>query len=174
MDCAEGEIQAAIALDTQYPKATWAKVALRVVDGATTTGTWVQDFETLYDDKLVEQSDGQLGLYISEFLGPAGLMPAFCRPSTSEVAAGVSRDPQIILTYDRLRSIFLKARSIHQGTYHEGDYDEVETMFTIIEEAELERQHADSERQRAESERQRANEVIAVLEEQLRLVQKRV
>jgi hypothetical protein len=90
IDCAEGEIQAAMAFNAQYPNATRAKVALLVVDGAT-TGTWAQDFETFYDDKLVKQPDGQLGLYISDFLGPAGLMPAFCRPSTSEVAAGVSR-----------------------------------------------------------------------------------
>ncbi|GAB1312066.1 hypothetical protein MFIFM68171_02276 [Madurella fahalii] len=168
-------------LDAQYPNATRAKVALLVVDGATTTGTWAQYFETIYDDKLAKQPDGQLGLYISDFLGPAGLPRAFCRPSTAEAAAGISRDPQVILTYERLRNIFLKARSIHQGTYQSGDYGE-ENTFTLVQDfereraelerqcaklereraelerqcAKLERQHADSEHQRAELERQRA------------------
>lgn len=28
-----------------------------------------------------------------------------------------NRDPQVILTYERLRNIFLKTQAIHQGTY---------------------------------------------------------
>jgi len=90
VECAEGEIQAAIVLDAQYPKANKAKVALLVADG-TTAGTWVRYFETIYDDNLVEQPEGDVGLYISDFLGPAGLPTAFCRPSAAETAAGVQR-----------------------------------------------------------------------------------
>ena len=52
--CAEGDIQAAIVLDAQYPKANRAKVALRVADGSA-AGAWVRYFDTIYDEKLVEQ-----------------------------------------------------------------------------------------------------------------------
>lgn len=89
IECAEGDIQAAIVLDMQYPKANWAKVALCVADG--TTATWVQYFKTIYDNNLVEQPEGEVGLYISDFLGPTGLPTAFCRPSVAETAAGIQR-----------------------------------------------------------------------------------
>ncbi|KAH6628189.1 hypothetical protein F5144DRAFT_492561 [Chaetomium tenue] len=175
-----GKIEAAVALNGQYPSGRSAQVALRVVDGAT-TGTWVQYFDTVYDEDCATQPDGQLGLYISDFLGPAGLPVNFCRPSTAERASGVSRDPQVTLTYKRLRSIFLKARSIHQGTYPGDGYDDVENDFTIFEEAESERQRADDMElaQREEEATQRADELaqrlneamqeIATLKEQLRL-----
>jgi len=94
IECAEGEIQAVIVLDAQYPKANRAKVALRVTDGTTadtTAGTWVRYFETIYDDDLVEQPEGEIGLYVSDFVGPAGLPTALCRPSAAETVAGVQR-----------------------------------------------------------------------------------
>lgn len=90
IECAEGEIQAAIIIDAQYPKATRAKFALRVADG-TTTGAWIRYFEPIYDDDLVKQPEGDVGLYISDFLGPAGLPTTFCRPSAAETAAGIQR-----------------------------------------------------------------------------------
>ncbi|EAQ89508.1 hypothetical protein CHGG_06127 [Chaetomium globosum CBS 148.51] len=107
VELTRGKVQAAVALNGQYPSGRNAQVALRVVDGAT-TGTWVKYFDTVYDEDFVQQSDGQLELYISDFFGPAGLPASFCRPSAAELASGVSRDLQVILTYKRLRSIFLK------------------------------------------------------------------
>jgi hypothetical protein len=88
--CAEGDIQAAIVLDVQYPKANRAKVALRVADG-TAAGTWVRYFDTIYDEKLVEQPEGEVGLYLSDFIGPTNLPASFCRPSAVETAAGIQR-----------------------------------------------------------------------------------
>lgn len=173
IECTEGKIQAAIAFNAQYPEGTRAEVALCVADGGT-AGTWVHYFQTIYDDKLVNQPDGQLGLYISNFFGPAGFPPAFCRPSTAEVARGISRGPQVILTFEQLRRIFLKARSIHQGTYHWDNYNDVESTSTILQEAELVRHRADWECQRANSADRRVDEAmqkIAALEEQLRLVE---
>jgi hypothetical protein len=152
IECAEGDIQAAIILDVQYPKANRAKVALRVADG-TTTGTWVRYFDTIYDDNLTEQPEGEVGLYLSDFIGPAGLPAAFCRPSAAETAADVQRfvsqlfflflfyrklrphsDPQVHLSYERLRKIFLKARAIYQGTYGLGDGEkqEEDNIYTIL------------------------------------------
>ncbi|KAK5651233.1 hypothetical protein OQA88_12697 [Cercophora sp. LCS_1] len=153
-EVSEGDIQAAIVLDAQYPKANRAKIALRVADG-TTAGTWVQYFETICDDSLVEQPEGEVGLYISDFIGPAGLPTAFCRPSAAETAAGVQRDPQVILTYERLRKIFLNARAIHQGTYKPGDGEE-DNVYAMAESIERERERAEHERERAEHERERA------------------
>jgi hypothetical protein len=179
IECSEGDIRAAIVLDVQYPKANRAKIALRVADG-TVAGTWVLYFKTLYDDNLVEQPEGEVGLYISDFIGPAGLPTAFCRPSAAETAAGVqrfvfqllwkkrkkkkltpNRDPQVILTYDRLRKIFLKARAIHQGTYEPGDGEE-DNVYAVL---------VSAERERAERERERADITtyhLAILEERER------
>ncbi|KAK3363163.1 hypothetical protein B0T25DRAFT_491617 [Lasiosphaeria hispida] len=177
IECAEGDIQATIVLDVQYPRANRAKVALRVADG-TTAGTWVRNFETIYDDDLVKQPEGEVGLYISDFLGPAGLPTAFCRPSAAETAAGVQRDPQVLLTYERLRNIFLKARAIYQGTYKPGDGGEEDNVYTIVQSAERERERAERERERAERERERAErereradivaDYLAILEERER------
>lgn len=90
-------------------------------------GFWACYFELIYDEGLTEQPDGQVGLYISDFLGPTGLPPAFCRPPAGASLQG--RDPQIILTYTQLRNIFLRARDIHQGTsYQKGNYGEEKNL----------------------------------------------
>ncbi|KAK0655489.1 hypothetical protein B0T16DRAFT_304411, partial [Cercophora newfieldiana] len=115
IECAEGGIQAALLLKVQYPKANWAKVALRIADG-TAAGAWAHFFDTIHDDNLAEQPEGEVGLYLSDFIGPADLPAAFCRPSAAETIAGVQRDPQVRLTFERLRKIFHKSRAIHQGT----------------------------------------------------------
>ncbi|KAK4675802.1 LOW QUALITY PROTEIN: hypothetical protein QC764_0081850 [Podospora pseudoanserina] len=46
----------------------------------------------------------------------AGVPTAFCRPSTVELAAGVTRNPTITITFERLRAIFRKARHLHNPT----------------------------------------------------------
>jgi hypothetical protein len=90
IEAAEGEIRAVAAFKIQYPGAKWVTVSLRVADG-TTTGAWMQHFDTIYDEKLPRQPDGQLDLYISDFIGAAQLPTDFCRPSAAELAAGVVR-----------------------------------------------------------------------------------
>ena len=93
IDAAEGEreIRAVAAFKIQCPGAKWATVALRVADGSTTTGAWMQHFDTIYDEKLPRQPDGQLALYMSDFIGAARLPTDFYRPSAAELAAGVVR-----------------------------------------------------------------------------------
>jgi len=48
---AEGEIRAAAAFKIQYPGAKWVTADLRVADGSS-TGAWIQHFDTMYDEKL--------------------------------------------------------------------------------------------------------------------------
>jgi hypothetical protein len=72
-----------------YPTATRAKVSLFTADG--TKGHWVQRSEIFYDDALEEQPIGQVGFYISDFLGGQGLPAALCRPSATEIAGGMLR-----------------------------------------------------------------------------------
>ncbi|KAK3363735.1 hypothetical protein B0T25DRAFT_470020, partial [Lasiosphaeria hispida] len=112
IDGTQGEIQAVFIVDMLYPTATKAKMSLFTADG--TKGHWVQRSVIFYDDALEEQPIGQLGLYLSDFLGARGLPTAFCRPSAAELAAEISRVPQIIMSFDQLRAIFLYARDIHR------------------------------------------------------------
>lgn len=79
IECTEGKIQAAIAFNAQYPKGTRAEVALCVADGGT-AGTWVHYSQTIYDDKLVNQPDGQRGLYISDFFWSRRFTNTFLPP----------------------------------------------------------------------------------------------
>ncbi|KAK4653370.1 hypothetical protein QC762_507410 [Podospora pseudocomata] len=77
---------------------------------------WVQHSELYHDDDLVEQPVGQVDLYLSDLVSLAGVPTAFCRPSTVELAAGVTRNPTITITFERLRAIFRKARHLHNPT----------------------------------------------------------
>jgi hypothetical protein len=52
---------------------------------------WVQHHELYHDDNLKQQPVGQVGLYLSDFAGSAGLPPAYRRPSTAELATGITR-----------------------------------------------------------------------------------
>jgi hypothetical protein len=102
IECTEGDIQAAIVLDAQYPKANTATVALRVVDSTgATTGSWVPYFEPIYDDdSVVEQPDGQIGLYISD-LAPLVCHRLSVAPSATETTAGTTRlstPPKLLVT----------------------------------------------------------------------------
>jgi len=90
IDATEGEIRAAAVLKIQYPGAKWVAVGLRVADGSS-TGAWIQHFDAMYDEKLPQQPDGQLAFYISDFIGATRLPTNFCRPSATELAAGVVR-----------------------------------------------------------------------------------
>jgi hypothetical protein len=48
------------------------------------------DYDVYHDDDRDEQPVGQVDLYLSDFVGSAGLPPAYCRPSTDD-AAGITR-----------------------------------------------------------------------------------
>ncbi|KAK0612019.1 hypothetical protein B0T14DRAFT_339865 [Immersiella caudata] len=86
IEAAEGEIRAGAAFKIQYPCAKWVTVSLRIADDST-TDAWMQHFDTIYDEKLPQQPDGQLALYVSDFIGAARLPTDFCR-SAAELAAG--------------------------------------------------------------------------------------
>jgi len=91
IECSGGKIQATIAFKAQYPEAKWIVVYLRVADGNSAAGSWVQYGDTIYNNKLSKQPDGHVSLYVSDFVGPVGLPADLCRPSAAELAAGVSR-----------------------------------------------------------------------------------
>jgi hypothetical protein len=58
---------------------------LLVADG------WIQHHELYHDDNLDQQPVGQVDLFLSDFIGSTNLPPAYCRPSTAELAAGITR-----------------------------------------------------------------------------------
>jgi hypothetical protein len=89
IELSDGKIRAVIILDLQYKGMKQAWVSLLVADDS--SARWVQHSQLFHDDNLDQQPDGHIGLYISDFLGSAGLPVVFCRPSTAELATGVSR-----------------------------------------------------------------------------------
>lgn len=88
INCSDGKIRAALILDLQYPHMKKAWVSLLV---AGSPSDWVQHSELYHDDDLVQQPVGQVDLYLSDLVSLAGVPTAFCRPSTVELAAGVTR-----------------------------------------------------------------------------------
>ena len=69
-------------------KKAW--VSLLAADDS--SSSWVQHSDLFYDNDLDQQPAGQVDLYLSDFVGLAPGMPAaLCRPSTAEVAAGITR-----------------------------------------------------------------------------------
>lgn len=129
----DGDIRAVLVLNLNYPGADKAEVGLFVADTSSDEGSlgrWVLRSSTVHDDNLDEQPAGQVHLYLSDFLGRAGLPTASTRPSATELADEITRfvpfprvfsthnammltlspsrsEPQIILTYKQLRAIFL-------------------------------------------------------------------
>jgi hypothetical protein len=55
-------------------------VSLLVADG------WLPHHKFCHDDNPDQQPVGQVDLYLSDFVRSAGLPPAYCRPSTAELA----------------------------------------------------------------------------------------
>jgi hypothetical protein len=89
IDSSDGKIQAVFILDLQYPGMKKAWVSLLVWDD--TSGHWIQHHGLFHDDALDQQPVGQVDLYLSDFVGLAGLPTASCRPSTAELTAGITR-----------------------------------------------------------------------------------
>ncbi|KAK0659744.1 hypothetical protein QBC41DRAFT_368900 [Cercophora samala] len=114
INCLDGKIRVALILNLQYPYMKKAWVSL-LVAGSPSSG-WVQHSELYHDNDLVQQPVGQVDLYLSDLVSLAGVPTAFCRPSTVKLAAGVTRNPTITITFERLRAIFRKARHLHNPT----------------------------------------------------------
>ncbi|KAK4145968.1 uncharacterized protein C8A04DRAFT_35263 [Dichotomopilus funicola] len=113
---------AALMIDIEYPDEKKAWVNLLVTGNL--TGSWA----LFHDDDVDQQPAGQVALYLSDFVGLVPDLPVgFCRPSATEVAAGITRTPLFVLTFERLRFIFRDARSMHRPdvfTMEDGDMDE--------------------------------------------------
>ena len=87
-----GKTQVALIIDLQYPSTKKAWVGLRAADGPSRPSSWAQPTELFFDDELVvgQQPVGQINLYLSDFVGLAGVPTGFCRPSTAELASGIA------------------------------------------------------------------------------------
>ncbi|EAQ85494.1 predicted protein [Chaetomium globosum CBS 148.51] len=159
IDSLDDKIQAVLILDLQYPRYEEG-----LADG------WPLQHDLYHDDDLDQQPDGQVDLYLSDFVGSAGLPPAYCRPSTAELAAGITRNPTITLTYERLRAIFRKARHSHKPTEFTTEIgDEEENLYE-----EAERRVAEArDKERIEADR-RVAEARAESERQLAVLKRRV
>jgi hypothetical protein len=107
----DGKIQAVLILDLRYPHPTQAWVSLLAANGP--PDHLIQDHVLYFDDNLDQQPVGQVDLYFSDFVGFAGLPADYCRPTAAESDAGITRNPTVTLTYDRLRAIFRWARHAH-------------------------------------------------------------
>lgn len=73
-------------------KKAW--VSLLTADG------WLPDHEVYHDDNLDQQPRGKIDLYLSDFVGSAGLPPAYCRPSPAKLAAGITRFAILVLNHE--------------------------------------------------------------------------
>jgi len=85
----------AIVLDAEYEGLGKARVSLVAADGNGDNGDtgangfhWEKRGEVFHSDDDTEEQhiSGELGFYLSDFLGTAGLPAAYCRPP-----AGISR-----------------------------------------------------------------------------------
>lgn len=73
-------------IDIEYPNEKKAWINLLVTDNL--TGSWA----LFHDDDSDPQPAGQVALYLSDFVGLVPDLPVdFCRPSATEVAAGIIR-----------------------------------------------------------------------------------
>ncbi|KAK3307709.1 uncharacterized protein B0T15DRAFT_502176 [Chaetomium strumarium] len=132
IDSSDGKIRAVLILDLHYPDMKKAWVSLLTADDS--ASHWILYHELYHDDDLDQQPMGQVDLYLSDFVGLAGLPAAYCRPFTAELAAGIKRNPTISLTYERLRAMFRRARYLHNpkefsqeaGDEEENPYEEME------------------------------------------------
>ncbi|KAH6614503.1 hypothetical protein B0J18DRAFT_403984 [Chaetomium sp. MPI-SDFR-AT-0129] len=167
IDASDNKIQVVLILKLQYRGMKKAWVSLLTADG------WLLQHDLCHDDDLDRQPDGQVELYLSDFIGSTGLPPAYCRPSTTESATGITRSPTITLTYERLRAIFHNARCFHNPTKfpaetrckEENPYEQAERRVAEAEARNQERIEADRRvaeavnKERAEAERRKEAEV---------------
>lgn len=89
IDMSDGKVRIAMILDLQYPDMKKGWVSLRVADDA--SSYWAKRSELFFDEDLAQQPVGEVGLYLSDLLGPAGLPEVYCCPSAAEMASGITR-----------------------------------------------------------------------------------
>jgi len=154
----DGKIQAVLILDLHYPNLTKAWVSLLVANGP--PDYLIHNHVLYFDGNLDQQPAGQVGFYLSDFAGLASLPAAYCRPSAAELDAGITRNPTVILTYDKLRAIFRWARHVHDPakfTIEVGDEPQNSRLDARRDAAEkdreLERQRRELEQKDSELER---------------------
>ncbi|KAK3309443.1 uncharacterized protein B0T15DRAFT_545205 [Chaetomium strumarium] len=155
IDLSDNKIQVVLILDLQRPGIKKAWVSLLVVDDS--SSHWIRQHELFHDDNLDQQPVGHIDLYLSDFVGIAGLPAIYCRPSTAELTAGITRNPIATLTYEQLRAIFRRARHCHNptefttevGDKEENPYEEAERRVVEV-----------RNKERLESERRLAEEWI--------------
>ncbi|EAQ85237.1 predicted protein [Chaetomium globosum CBS 148.51] len=149
-------IQAVLILKLQYPGLQKAWVSLRVADNS--SGYWSQYHQVYYDDGLDQQPVGQVDLYLSHFVGGTGLPALYCRPSVAESLAGITRNPMISITYERLRVFFRRARHQHNPAKFTATLEDMETSFlkAVRDRAEAERRRVEAEQRVQELERRLA------------------
>lgn len=88
LNSSDGKIRVVLIIDIQYPDMKKAWFRLLTIDDL--SSPWV----LFHDDDLnLDQAPtGQVALYLSDFLGLApGIPAALCRPSATEVSAGIMR-----------------------------------------------------------------------------------
>lgn len=112
-----GQASLAIILDVEYEGLSRARVSLLAADNNDGDGDisaagvrWEQRGETFHsDDDMEEQHVGsQIGFYLSDFLGSAGLPAAYCRPP-----AGISRF--VSFSFFLVRPRLLIRSSLHRN-----------------------------------------------------------
>jgi hypothetical protein len=89
IDLSDGKIRVALVVDLQFPDMKKAWISVLVADGS--SSRWLQRSKLFHDDDIVQQPVGQVDLYLSDFVGLDGVPADYCRPSTAELDAGVSR-----------------------------------------------------------------------------------
>ncbi|KAK0724270.1 hypothetical protein B0H67DRAFT_606902 [Lasiosphaeris hirsuta] len=160
-----GEIRLAIILDAEYEGLGKTSVSLVVADDNDANGLrWVKRGEVFHSDDDTEKQhiSGEIGFYLSDFFGPAGLPAAYCRPPD-----GISRNPQFSIPYRELGAMFRIARHHNKPEI----FDLIEEDKEIMEEAFMQKNRellrlygsqreageraAQAHRQRQEADRQR-------------------
>lgn len=81
-----GKIQAVLVIDAGFPAMRKATASLYVAGG------WAPFAAVFYQEDLVEQPTGHIGLFVSDLVaGEPALPPSLSRPSPGERSAGASR-----------------------------------------------------------------------------------
>ncbi|KAK0711800.1 hypothetical protein B0H67DRAFT_586331 [Lasiosphaeris hirsuta] len=143
-----GKVQVVIVLNVLYPDLEEAVVSLLVAthdDGF----RWEQRRKVIHSDHL-EQPDGVVGLYLSDFCGPAGLPAAYCRPP-----AGVSRNPVMTISYRVLGAIFRAARHAQYPKKYQLEQEDHDILSSLLPQDSEELRHhlQEAKCQREEAER---------------------
>ncbi|KAK3363771.1 hypothetical protein B0T25DRAFT_576290 [Lasiosphaeria hispida] len=113
-----GGLLLGLIIDANYPRLNKARVGLIVADDNSLGFRWERRGDVFYSDRQ-GPVDGEVGFYLSDFFGAAGLLAAYCRPPV-----GISRQPNFTISYGELGAAFRIARHLNfpkKFTMTEGD-----------------------------------------------------